>query len=81
MPLLITTNTAKLIENYASRHRIKPGITGWAQINGLRGETSTVDKMAERVDLDLWYVNNWSFTLDVKILFRTLILGLQARAY
>jgi undecaprenyl-phosphate galactose phosphotransferase/putative colanic acid biosynthesis UDP-glucose lipid carrier transferase len=71
----------KLIENYASRHRIKPGITGWAQINGLRGETSTVDKMAERVDLDLWYVNNWSFTLDVKILFRTLILGLQTRAY
>ena len=48
---------------------------------GLRGETRKVAKMAERVDFDLGYVNNWSFTLDVKILCRTLILGLHARAY
>jgi undecaprenyl-phosphate galactose phosphotransferase/putative colanic acid biosynthesis UDP-glucose lipid carrier transferase len=72
---------SRLIGNYLSRHRIKPGMTGWAQINGLRGETSTVDKMASRVDLDLWYVNNWTLTLDVKILLKTLVLGLQKHAY
>jgi lipopolysaccharide/colanic/teichoic acid biosynthesis glycosyltransferase len=46
---------------YARRHNVKPGITGWAQVNGLRGETDTNDKMARRVVHDLWYINNWSF--------------------
>jgi undecaprenyl-phosphate galactose phosphotransferase/putative colanic acid biosynthesis UDP-glucose lipid carrier transferase len=71
----------RLIDNYLSRHRIKPGMTGWAQINGFRGETNTIDKMAKRVDLDLWYVNNWTLTLDIKILLKTLVLGLQRHAY
>lgn len=61
----------KLIWKYAFRHHVKPGITGWAQIHGLRGETATVDVMEKRVELDLWYINNWSIWLDVKILMRT----------
>ena len=52
---------AKLVGNYAFRHHVKPGITGWAQVNGYRGETATVDLMAKRVELDLWYINKWSF--------------------
>ena len=61
----------KIIANYAFRHHVKPGLTGWAQVNGLRGETRTVDIMAKRVEFDLWYINNWSFWLDFKILLRT----------
>jgi Undecaprenyl-phosphate glucose phosphotransferase len=71
----------KFISSYASRYHVKPGLTGWAQVNGLRGETPTVDLMAKRVEFDLWYINNWSFWLDLRILFRTLILGLQPNAY
>jgi Undecaprenyl-phosphate glucose phosphotransferase len=71
----------KLVANYAFRHHVKPGITGWAQVNGYRGETPTADLMAKRVDFDLWYINNWSLWLDLRILFRTLILGLQSSAY
>lgn len=57
---------------YARRHNVKPGITGWAQVNGLRGETDTDEKMAARVAHDLWYIDHWSFSLDLLILFRTL---------
>ena len=71
----------KIIANYAYRHHVKPGVTGWAQVNGLRGETQTIDLMAKRVEFDLWYINNWSFWLDLKILLRTLLLGLQPTAY
>ena len=71
----------KLIANYALRNHVKPGITGWAQVNGYRGETPTTDLMAKRVERDLWYINNWSMWLDIRILFRTLILGLQPTAY
>jgi len=67
----------KLISNYAYRHHMKPGISGWAQVNGLRGETQTVDLMSKRVDLDLWYINNWSFWLDIKVLVRTVFLVLR----
>ena len=56
---------------YARRHNVKPGITGWAQVNGLRGETDTDEKMAARVACDHWYIDNWSFSLDMAILFRT----------
>jgi Undecaprenyl-phosphate glucose phosphotransferase len=72
----------KLIWKYAFRHHVKPGITGWAQIHGLRGETATVDVMEKRVELDLWYINNWSLWLDIKILVRTFaaVLG-QKDAY
>lgn len=53
------------------RHYIKPGITGWAQINGLRGQTEELWQMEERVRHDVWYIENWSFLLDLKIMFRT----------
>ena len=71
----------KCIANYAFRHHVKPGITGWAQVNGYRGETPTTDLMAKRIELDLWYVNNWSMWLDVQILLRTLVVGLQSAGY
>lgn len=61
-----------LISNYPYRHHVRPGITGWAQVNGFRGETPTVDKMRQRVELDLWYATNWSFWLDLRILFWTM---------
>lgn len=61
----------RLLSDYAYRHHVKPGITGWAQVNGLRGETSTLDLMSERVKFDLWYINHWSAWLDLWILFRT----------
>jgi len=61
----------KLISGYMLRHKVKPGITGWAQINGLRGETDTVEKMRRRVDLDLEYLNNWSASLDLWIVVKT----------
>lgn len=59
------------IKAYLARHRIKPGITGLAQIKGFRGETETLDKMQKRVELDLVYINNWSLLLDIKILIKT----------
>ena len=57
------------------RHKVKPGITGWAQINGLRGETDTLEKMEKRVEYDLWYINNWSLWLDLKIIAFTIFKG------
>ena len=62
---------SKLIGSYPHRHLVKPGITGWAQVNGCRGETTHIDLMKRRVDLDLWYVGNWSIWLDLVILART----------
>ena len=60
-----------LIRNYRHRHAVKPGMTGWAQVNGLRGPTPTVDSMARRIEHDLWYARHASFALDLKILLRT----------
>jgi exopolysaccharide biosynthesis polyprenyl glycosylphosphotransferase len=71
----------KLIADYAFRNHVKPGITGLAQVNGYRGETPTTDLMTKRVELDRWYISNWSMWLDITIMFRTLILGLQPTAY
>lgn len=62
----------KLISGYMLRHKIRPGITGWAQVNGYRGETDTIDKMEHRVRYDLEYLQHWSLWLDVRILVRTL---------
>jgi undecaprenyl-phosphate galactose phosphotransferase/putative colanic acid biosynthesis UDP-glucose lipid carrier transferase len=62
---------AKLIANYAFRQHVRPGLTGWAQINGFRGETPRLDLMERRVDCDLWYIKNWSFWLDLRILVLT----------
>ena len=59
------------IGKYAFRHHVKPGITGWAQVNGFRGETRELSLMKERIDLDLWYINNWNFWLDLWIIVRT----------
>ena len=56
---------------YYFRHLVKPGITGWAQINGWRGETDTVDKIMQRVQFDLHYIENWSILLDIYIVFMT----------
>ncbi|AOJ06294.1 undecaprenyl-phosphate glucose phosphotransferase [Burkholderia mayonis] len=64
-----------LVKGYMFRYRIKPGITGWAQINGFRGETDRIEKMMGRVKLDLYYMQNWSFWLDIKIVALTLWKG------
>lgn len=61
----------KLIKGYMLRHKVKPGITGWAQINGFRGETDTLDKMRSRIEFDLEYLRNWSLGLDLLIIVRT----------
>ena len=61
------------ISTYARRHKVKPGITGWAQIHGLRGETDTDEKVRLRVEHDLHYIDNWSVWLDLQILVRTVI--------
>lgn len=64
-----------LVESYMKRHKVKPGITGWAQVNGLRGVTDTVDKMEKRVEHDLWYIDNWSLWLDLRIVWLTIFKG------
>lgn len=69
----------KLIKGYMVRHKVKPGITGWAQVNGLRGETETLDKMRARIEHDLEYLRNWSIGLDLKIILRTLGVVLKDR--
>jgi Undecaprenyl-phosphate glucose phosphotransferase len=61
------------IEKYAFRHHMKSGITGWAQVHGARGETDTIDKMQRRVELDIWYINNWSIWLDFSVMIRTVL--------
>lgn len=63
----------KLIKGYMSRHKVRPGITGWAQVNGLRGETKTLDKMKARIDFDLDYLRNWSLQLDLYIILKTIV--------
>jgi putative colanic acid biosysnthesis UDP-glucose lipid carrier transferase len=63
----------KLIPGYMLRHKVKPGITGWAQINGWRGETDTIEKMQKRIEFDLWYIRNWSLWADLKIIGLTVI--------
>jgi putative colanic acid biosynthesis UDP-glucose lipid carrier transferase len=68
-----------LIRGYRDRQRVRPGITGWAQINGLRGETEHIDKMAARVAFDLYYVTNWSFLFDMQIIVRTVFSGFACR--
>ena len=64
----------KLISGYMIRHKVRPGMTGWAQVNGLRGETDTVEKMGARVKFDIDYLNNWSPWMDLKILLRTVMI-------
>jgi putative colanic acid biosynthesis UDP-glucose lipid carrier transferase len=67
-----TDEYSKLIGQYMLRQFVKPGITGWAQVNGFRGETKNVFQMQKRVEHDLWYLENWNLLLDIKIVFMTL---------
>lgn len=72
----------KMIKGYMVRHKVRPGITGWAQVNGQRGETDTLEKMQARIDLDLDYLRHWSLLLDLRIIVRTIALVFKdAQAY
>ncbi|MGR2669141.1 undecaprenyl-phosphate glucose phosphotransferase [Vibrio campbellii] len=65
----------QIVDRYMLRHKVKPGITGWAQINGYRGETDTLDKMEKRIEFDLDYIHHWSVWMDIKIIFLTIFKG------
>ena len=69
----------KLISGYMIRHKVRPGMTGWAQVHGLRGETTTVEQMRLRAQYDLDYLRHWSLWLDLKILARTALIVLHGR--
>jgi putative colanic acid biosynthesis UDP-glucose lipid carrier transferase len=72
----------KLIKSYMIRHKVKPGITGWAQVNGLRGETDNLEKMQARLEYDLAYLRHWSLRLDLQIVLKTIYVVLkQQNAY
>ena len=68
-----------LIHGYMLRHKVKPGITGWAQINGWRGETDSVDKMEKRVEYDMHYIRNWSLVMDLRIIAATIFKGFRGQ--
>jgi putative colanic acid biosynthesis UDP-glucose lipid carrier transferase len=70
----------KVVRNYAFRRRVKPGLTGWAQVNGYRGPIPTPDSVERRVEYDLWYIDNWSLWLDLKILLQTPVEILRGRS-
>lgn len=72
-----TADYSKLIDKYMVRHLIKPGITGWAQVNGYRGLTEELWQMERRVEYDVWYIENWKFMLDLKIIVRTVLNAIQ----
>jgi len=73
LPVSMDDKYEMLVANYAFRHHMKPGITGWAQVNGFRGETRHLKQMKKRIELDVWYINNWTVLLDIQILLRTLL--------
>lgn len=70
-PEPLNMESKDVVDNYLQRHLVKPGVTGWAQVNGARGETRKVSQMQKRVDYDIWYIENWSFMLDIRIIFQT----------
>ncbi len=72
-----TEEYRQLIDKYMVRHNVKPGISGWAQVNGYRGRTEELWQMEKRVEYDVWYIENWSFMLDLKIIVRTLVNAFQ----
>jgi len=72
-----TEEYSQLTDNYKAMHSLKPGITGWAQVSGLRGEVHNTEAMIKRVDADVWYMKNWSFMLDLKIIFLTFWITLK----
>jgi lipopolysaccharide/colanic/teichoic acid biosynthesis glycosyltransferase len=67
-PIALNEAFAERISPLSRRHKVKPGITGWAQVHGHRGETDTIEKMRRRIECDLYYIDNWSFLLDIKII-------------
>ena len=71
-PIELNNHWNELIQRFMVRHLVKPGLTGWAQVNGYRGETETYEKMAKRIEFDIWYIENWSFSLDLIIIFKTI---------
>lgn len=66
-----TEEYSELIDKYMVRHWVRPGITGWAQVSGARGETRELWQMEDRIKKDIWYIENWSITLDFQIIFLT----------
>jgi putative colanic acid biosynthesis UDP-glucose lipid carrier transferase len=72
-PIPLSLESKDIVHNYMMRHLVKPGITGWAQVNGSRGEVQSSADMRRRVSLDLWYIENWSFWIDCQIIFQTII--------
>lgn len=68
-----TDEYSKLINKYMVRHLVKPGITGWAQVTGFRGATKELSQMEGRVKKDIWYIENWSFLLDLRIMYKTVV--------
>ncbi len=80
-PIVLDEEFSKIIGGYFARHRVKPGITGWAQVNGLRGETDILEKMEARVKHDIYYIENWSLLFDAKILLMTVPAVLQRDVY
>ncbi|MBX6317134.1 undecaprenyl-phosphate glucose phosphotransferase [Pigmentiphaga sp.] len=68
-----------VVDRYMMRHRVKPGITGWAQVNGYRGQTETIHKMRARIEFDLYYIQNWSFLMDLRIIAKTALTGWTGR--
>lgn len=82
-PIPLSIESKDIVQNYMMRHLVKPGITGWAQVNGSRGEVQSPEEMRRRVAFDLWYIENWSFWLDCQIIFQTIVNLLKGdeRAY
>jgi Undecaprenyl-phosphate glucose phosphotransferase len=82
-PLRLNDQYRDIIDKYMVRHFVRPGITGWAQVNGFRGETRTPELMERRVELDVWYLENWSFWLDLQIVVKTVtnMFGKDPNAY
>ena len=80
-PLELNKLFKSRIPKYMLRHKVKPGITGWAQVNGFRGITDTEEKMALRIEHDLWYIQNWSLWLDIKILLQTPLAMIHRNAF
>jgi len=78
-PVALNERYFNRINAYMQRHTVKPGITGWAQIHGYRGETDTLEKMQRRIDYDLYYIEHWSLWLDIRIMALTLIKGWTGR--
>ena len=72
-----TSDFTNIYKQYMIRHFIKPGLTGWAQVNGLRGEIKELDLLAKRIEHDIWYMENWSVWLDMKIIVMTIYTSIR----